>query len=148
MSSLEPYIPLGLVALMILVFIGVPVLVLRHGRVSEPRGVDRIYKRVERQLRRRVPAAPEADPLVEIEFHTYSGFLLYLTQRRHHHILPASEAEVLLWHLHCYNLARSLGIMPGVIFIPFVSFTNYQIQLRRIRRARRTPTCPADPASC
>jgi hypothetical protein len=70
-------------------------------------------------------------PLVEIEFHTYHGFLAYATQRTHRVTLSAPAARRLLERLHRFNCTWGLLALGGP-FIPLLSKSEYKSQLRRI----------------
>lgn len=77
-------------------------------------------------------------PVVEICFHTYSGFLVAFTQTKHKVALPAQQALALLWSLHRYNLVRCLVPYPGTLFVPLLSYSEYLTQKRRVFDAIKT----------
>jgi hypothetical protein len=70
-------------------------------------------------------------PKVEIVFHTYHGFPAYFVQSRIRQRLSPGAAERLLKRLHRFNWGL---FCPGVLYIPFLSRSEYKAQLRSISR--------------
>lgn len=68
-----------------------------------------------------------------LRYHTYRGFLLWVSQSEHVVFAPLPDAERLLGRLLRYNL--TWGILSyGTVFIPLLAFGNYVAQKRSIRR--------------
>jgi len=67
-----------------------------------------------------------------VRYHSYRGFLLWVTQQEHVFVLPARDAERLLGRLLRYNLTWGM-LSYGMLFIPLLSIGNYFAQRRSIR---------------
>lgn len=70
---------------------------------------------------------------VLVAFHTYYGFLVYVTQTKHRFWAAPEEARTILWKLHCFNCTRGM-FAYGAFLIPLVSCLNYLAQKRSIRK--------------
>jgi hypothetical protein len=70
---------------------------------------------------------------VEVEFHTYSGILVFVVQRKHHFWASPDDARMTLWRLHKFNLTWGM-FAYGALLIPLVSYFNYVAQKRSIDR--------------
>ncbi len=69
---------------------------------------------------------------VRVVFHTYYGFLAFVTQTEYRFWADPDEARSTLWRLHKFNCTRGFFAYGGLI-IPVISWINYAIQKRRIR---------------
>lgn len=70
---------------------------------------------------------------VQFVYHTYRGFLFWVTQEEHCIVAPAEDAERLLNRLLRFNL--TWGMMSyGLAFIPFIAVANYYSLRKSIRR--------------
>ncbi len=74
-----------------------------------------------------------APGLVEVVFHTYYGFLIFVVQYEHRFWTRPDEARQALLGLHRFNLTWGM-FAYGALVIPLLSFGNYLAQLRSIRR--------------
>jgi hypothetical protein len=107
--------------------------------------LGRLVLRGYRRLRQSAEAAQQRafeglkaypDPsqgLVAVEFHTYYGFIAFVTQTEHRFWAPPGDAREALWRLHRFNLRWGL-FAYGALLIPLLSYVNYLAQKRRIRR--------------
>jgi hypothetical protein len=68
-----------------------------------------------------------------VRYHTYRGFLLWVTQQEHLFFAPAADAERLLGRLLRYNLTWGL-LSYGMFFTIPLSCANYLAQKRSIRQ--------------
>jgi hypothetical protein len=75
------------------------------------------------------------EPEVELDFHTYRGFLVVFEQARHRHTLPARHVLLLAEALHRRNLKFCLVPYPGIAFVPFLSWMNLRRMRARVRKA-------------
>ena len=115
---------LGCVLLLVLV----PVLVIRARRRAErPESLDKFFSGI-REIRLNRIAQPGD---VHLTFHTYDGFLVHVTQRRHDLILPAAEARIVLKRMFRHNLTWGM-FAYGALFIPILSYFEYRSQSRKI----------------
>lgn len=114
----------------VLLLIGVPIFVIKFRRRSLSVAQDDLYAGIQgiRPL-----GEPEAGD-VRLVFHTYSGFLAYVTQRRHEVTLPADQARVLLNRALKHNLTWGF-FAYGALFIPIISLVEYRSQAARIAAA-------------
>jgi hypothetical protein len=77
---------------------------------------------------------PEPGPgLVSVVFHTYYGFVAFVTQTDHQFWASPDDARLVLWRLHRFNLTWGL-FAPGMVLIPILSLANYLVQRRSIRK--------------
>ncbi len=74
-----------------------------------------------------------APGLVAVVFHTYYGFLAFVTTTEYRFWATPDDARRALLRLHRFNLTWGM-FAYGAILIPLVSFVNYLLQLRSIRR--------------
>lgn len=74
-----------------------------------------------------------APGLILVVFHTYYGFIAFVTQTQHRFWATPDDARRALLRLHRFNLTWG-RFAYGAILIPLVSFVNYLAQLRSIRR--------------
>jgi hypothetical protein len=117
---------LALGSLLIVVF--VPILVIRaRRRAQRPESIAEFFTGIEGIRWNRI--AQPGD--VHLTFHTYSGFLVYVTQRTHDLVLPAAEARVVLNRMFKHNLTWGM-FACGVLLIPIVSYFEYRSQSRKI----------------
>ncbi len=70
---------------------------------------------------------------VQVVFHTYSGFLVFVVQREYRFWADPEEARETLWRLHKHNCTRGLFAYGGLI-VPLLSYGNYLAQKRSIGR--------------
>jgi hypothetical protein len=68
---------------------------------------------------------------VVVTYHTYHGFLAWVTQTPHHVALPPDDARRLLARLCRFNLTWGL-VTYGALFIPPLAILNYFAQRRSI----------------
>jgi hypothetical protein len=109
----------------LLLIAGVAILCVRATRSPHP-AEKRAYVGVRNQ--------PAHEPgTVEVEFHTYSGILVFVVQRRHHFWASPDDARIALWRLHKFNLTWGM-FAYGALLIPLVSYLNYVAQKRSIDR--------------
>src|SRR5262249_3887913 len=118
---------LFVLALVPLVFIGVPVIVF-----------TRAYERVGRKPLERcflgidLHAAPQPGDVTAV-YHTYRGLLLWTIQTEYRVIAQPADAEKLLGRLLRFNLTWGM-LSYGMLFIPFLAVGNYYAQLHSIRQ--------------
>jgi hypothetical protein len=90
--------------------------------------------------RQRAELARDAGQLqpghVRVSFHTYSGLLVWVTQRTYDVVLPADQAAEMLWGWHKHNLTKGLFAYGGV-FVPILSFFEYRTQMKKVSGARQ-----------
>ena len=73
-------------------------------------------------------------------FHTYSGFLVFVVQRKYEAVVPAGQARAVLDRLFKHNLTWGM-FAYGVLFIPILSYFEYRAQSKQIADALRgSPT--------
>jgi hypothetical protein len=70
---------------------------------------------------------------ISVVFHTYYGFVVFVTQTEHRFWASPGDARVALWHLHKFNLIWGM-FAYGALVIPGLSFGNYLAQKRSIER--------------
>jgi hypothetical protein len=70
---------------------------------------------------------------VQVHFHTYSGLLVFVTQREYRFWAEPEDARMALWRLHKFNCTEGLLAYCGLI-IPILSYANYLAQKRSIRK--------------
>jgi hypothetical protein len=109
----------------LLLIAAVAILCVRASRSPHP-GEQRAYDSL------RVHAAHEPGT-VSVVFHTYSGILVFVVQRKHHFWASPDDARMALWRLHKFNLTWGM-FAYGALLIPLVSFLNYLAQKRSIER--------------
>lgn len=68
---------------------------------------------------------------VRIKFTTYSGFLVFVTQRRYDVSLPAEQARVVLGRMIKHNCTSGM-FAYGCLFIPLLSFLEYRSQMKKV----------------
>lgn len=117
-------VALCLAAFALLVWGGIKTLRWFRGRARSARG--RAFEGLT------VADSPSKD-LVEVTFHTYYGFIAFVTQTEYRFWAEPDQARLALWRLHRFNCLWGL-LAYGAFFIPFVSYANYLIQKRSIRR--------------
>jgi hypothetical protein len=71
--------------------------------------------------------------LVAVVFHTYYGFIDFVTQTEPRFWAPPDEARRVLWRLHRFNLSWGM-FAYGALLIPLMSCGNDLAQNRSIRR--------------
>lgn len=137
-------IPLLAIVLVIAFFMG-----LVAGALYLFRGYEYLARR---SLERRYSGlAIHANPMpgdVILVYHTYYGFIAWLTQTPHHVALPPQDARILLGRLLRFNLMWGL-VTYGALFIPPLAILNYFAQRRSIARqlaAGGVPTSVAQSA--
>ena len=74
-----------------------------------------------------------APGLVLVVFHTYHGFIAFVTQTEYRFWAPPDDARQTLRRLHRFNLIWGM-FAKGVLLIPLLSFGNYLAQRRSIRK--------------
>jgi hypothetical protein len=111
---------IAVIALAILIV--VPILVIRFRR----KYVD---------VRPNVMSGAPTSGTVQFTFHKYSGFLIFVRQRRFDLVLPISEAEVLLKRLVRHNLTWGLLVYGGPI-VPIFTYFEWCSQKKRIAAAQ------------
>ena len=74
-----------------------------------------------------------AHGLVEVVFHTYYGFIVFVIQTEHRFHSPPDDARQALWRLHRFNLVCGM-FAYGFLLIPILSYCNYLAQKRSIRQ--------------
>ena len=74
-----------------------------------------------------------APGLVAVVFHTYYGFIAFVTQTEHRSWASPDDAREALWRLHRFNLTWGM-FAHGAVFIPLLSCGNYLAQKRSIRK--------------
>jgi hypothetical protein len=85
-----------------------------------------------------------AKDCVEVTFHTYYGFIAFVTQTEYRFWAEPDQARLALWRLHRFNCRWGL-FAYGAFFIPFVSYANYLIQKRSIvKQSGRRQSTTAD----
>ncbi len=109
----------------LLLIAAVAILAVRATRYPHP-AERRAYVGVRNQ-------APHEPGTVEVEFHTYSGILVFVVQRKHHFWASPDDARTTLWRLHKFNLTWGM-FAYGALLIPLVSYLNYVAQKRSIDR--------------
>lgn len=77
-------------------------------------------------------ATPE-DDRVEVVFHTYDGFLVFVNQREHRFRLSPDRAREFLWRLHKFNMTWGM-FAYGALLIPLLSYGNYLAQKSWIKK--------------
>ncbi|MHB1561728.1 MAG: hypothetical protein ACYC61_30130 [Isosphaeraceae bacterium] len=101
------------------------------------RGYRWLRRRAEFSQRRAVEGlkihSGPAPGLVLVVFHTYYGFIAFVTQTEHRFWSTPDDARQALLRLHRFNLTWGM-FAYGALLIPLVSFGNYLAQLRSIRR--------------
>lgn len=107
----------------VLLITGAVVLTLKSMRRNHS---DQWQTLINRATSRAAAAFPDLGPLVNLTFHTYSGFLHHFTQKKHELRLPLRAALEVLADLNKYNLTRSLVPYPGSLFVPILSWLNYR----------------------
>lgn len=80
---------------------------------------------------------------VLLTYHTYRGFLLWVTQDEHRVHAPLADAERLLGRLLRFNLTWGM-LSYGLLFIPFLAVGNYYVQRRSIREQSSSAGSSAD----
>lgn len=140
--------PLLIVGIATLIVFAIPIAVIRKMRrdrdpgsaTSDGMGAarGRCMARADAAFKAWRQANPSTDPgpIVEIVYHTYSGFFIYTTQWRHAMQLPSHAARLMLSEMLRFNLTHGLLTM-GAIFVPFLSWLEYRTQLRRIEQEER-----------
>ncbi len=80
---------------------------------------------------------------VRIVFHTYTGFLVWVTQRTYDVIVPAEQAQAMLKGWLKHNLTYGLFAYGG-IFVPILTFFEYRSQSKKVALAlqRGFPVVP------
>jgi hypothetical protein len=104
-----------------------------------------------RRLRRTAESAQErtfdglevySEPMpghVSVVFHTYYGFIAFVSQTEHRFWASPEDARMALWRLHRFNLVWG-WFAYGALIIPLLSYGNYLAQQRSIRKqAMRLP---------
>jgi hypothetical protein len=125
-------IPLGALVLVSVVV----VLAIKGLRRNPGDEWQRLY---ERAAARAASKSNDPGPLVQLLFHTYSGFLIIFRQTKHRNELPQRVALEYLDELHRYNLRRALVPYAGSIFVPLISFLEYRRERSRIYAQRKQP---------
>lgn len=77
-----------------------------------------------------------APGLTGVVFHTYFGFIAFVTQTEYRFWAPPEDAREALWRLHRFNLIWGM-FAYGALLIPLVSYGNYLAQKRSIRKQER-----------
>lgn len=77
--------------------------------------------------------------LVEVVFHTYSGLLVFVTQREHRFWAHPEQARRALSRMHSFNCTWGL-LAYGAAVIPLLSLGNCWAQKRRISKQMRAWT--------
>lgn len=134
---------LGVLIGAIVIVVGGAMLAVKMMRRGDPHSrSNRINAELEAMMRRseeraRMRAGKDAGfgPMVEFEFHTYQGFLVFFTQLTHRPRLPKLIALEYLRALHLRNLKMCLIPYPGTVFVPLLSWIHYQAERRKILRA-------------
>ena len=117
------------------ILVGVPAYaVLSRG--NQARYWQRLYSRAQHAAEDVGTSAGHADPMVEIVFETYSGFLSFAEHRTHRMRLPTHHARALLRGLHRHNLTWGL-LAHGMLLTPFLSLANYRSECRKIDLAEQ-----------
>jgi len=112
----------------VLLLVGVPILVIRaRRRAHRPESLEKFFSGIE-GIRQNAIAQPGD---VHLTFHTYSGFLVHVTQRTHDLVLPAAEARIVLNRMFKHNLTWGM-FAYGALFIPILSYFEYRSQSRKI----------------
>jgi hypothetical protein len=70
---------------------------------------------------------------VLVVFHTYYGFLVYISQTEYRFWANPEAARTALWRLQRFNMLWGL-FAAGLLFIPLLSTGSYWAQLRSIRK--------------
>ena len=131
MSPLETLfvwtVVLGVPALLV----GVPVVLLCGGIRNF--GLSALAKRYRGLTLRSQPRPGD----VQVVYHTYRGFLVYVVQDEH--VLCGSPAEVrrMLGRLLRFNLTWGL-LSLGCVLVPLIATANYAAQRRALREQRET----------
>lgn len=141
----SPLVMLIVLTVTAIICVSLGILLLKVIRRSDRRAEVAVDKTLEAALQdlaaeqaRLGPGFDAGDP-VRIEFVTYSGFLLWTTERNHQYTLPKEFALILLKRLHWHNVRRGL-LAHGGFLIPFVSWITLVQQRRSIARQLRTGT--------
>ena len=74
-----------------------------------------------------------APGLVAVVFHTYSGVVLFTHQVEHRFGAAPNDALLVLARLHRFNLAWGFFAYGG-LFIPLLSYVNYELQRKKIEK--------------
>jgi hypothetical protein len=69
---------------------------------------------------------------VGVVFHSYYGFIVFVTQTEHRFWARPKHARLVLWRLHRFNMSWG-AFAYGAIIIPGLSYLNYLAQKRSIR---------------
>ncbi len=115
------------------IVVGVAILIcLVVGALFLFRGYEHLARR---SLERKYADLPiHADPKpgdVILTYHTYHGFIAWITQTPHHVALPPEDARKLLGRFLRFNFTWGL-VTYGALFIPPLAILNYFAQLRSI----------------
>ncbi len=73
---------------------------------------------------------------VRIVFHTYSGFLVFVTQRRQEWVLPPAAARAKLNDALRHNVTWGM-FAYGLLFIPLLSWFEYRAQMKKVNVAEQ-----------
>lgn len=139
----SPLVMLIVLAVTALICVSLGVALLKVMRTSDRRAEVAVDRTLELALRdlaaeeARLGSGFDAGEPVRIEFVTYSGFLLWTTERRHQYTLPKEFALILLRRLHWHNVRRGL-LAHGGLLIPFVSWLTLVQQRRSIAKQLRS----------
>ena len=69
---------------------------------------------------------------VNLKFHSYHGFLVYVIQTKHNVWATPDDAMLLLRRLHWFNITRGF-FAYGALFIPILSWFNYRSESKRLQ---------------
>lgn len=69
---------------------------------------------------------------VNLKFHTYHGFLIYVIQTPHNIWAKPVDAMLLLRRLHRFNMTRGF-FAYGAVVIPVLSWFNYRSESKRLQ---------------
>jgi len=145
----SPLVMLIVLAVTAFICVSFGILLLKVIRKSDSRAGVAVDKTLEQALQdlaaeqARLGTGFDPGEPVRIEFVTYSGFLLWTTERKHEYILPKEFALILLRRLHSHNVRRGL-LAHGGLLIPFVSWISLVQQRRSIAKQLRSAARQGD----
>jgi hypothetical protein len=100
--------------------------------------VIRLFRRAS-GVPQELQAMKRSPGMVHFVFHQYSGFLVFVVQKRYGAVLSTSDADALLRRLVRHNLTWGLFAYGG-LFVPVLTYCEWRSQKKRIAAARAE--CP------
>lgn len=115
---------LGLLAIMLLILIGIPVLIIKLMRKTSSSVTDKLFKGIE------LKSKPRKGHVL-LEYTTYDGFIFWVSSKTYAGYLPPPQARELLKRMFWYNMKYGL-FNYFLVFVLLFSIVGYQQQKNSI----------------